>query len=125
MLDDVPFFDLITMAPQDVMHVILEGGLAHETRLFIEHCVAMQYFTLDQLNTAIQDFDYGYAERSNRPSVITVAHIQAPVTTLGNQKGAPFSLSEYNLLSRFNILDDLMFFRGWCSKKKKKLLCVC
>ena len=103
-LDNVPFFDLVSMAPQDVMHVILEGGLSHETRLLLEHCiVGMQYFTLDQLNQRIDDFPYGYAERSNKPSPITLAHIQAPGTSLGHQKGRDsdyfFRLRDYILFS--------------------------
>ena len=91
-LANVPDFDLIAMAPQDVMHVILEGGLSHETRLFLEHCVAAGYFDVGQLNDSLKTFPYGYAERSNKPSPITLAHLQAPGTSLSHQKGFLFFL---------------------------------
>ena len=88
-MDNVPGFNLIDMAPQDMMHVLIEGGLAHEMRLFIRYCVReAEYFTLAELNERIDSFAYGPQEKSNRPSPIKEAHIDGDTTGLPRQKAA-------------------------------------
>jgi len=93
------------MAPQDVMHVILEGALSHETRLFLRHCVAQGFFTIGQLNSAIDRFPYGYSERYNKPSAITQDQLNAEHTVLGGQKASQMWLLARVLLL---LIDNLV-----------------
>ena len=88
-VEAVPFFNLITMAPQDIMHTMFEGGVSHEIRLFLRYCIRdAQYFTLEELNRRIKNFPYGYQETSNKPSPIQDAHIDAAGPGLPRQKAA-------------------------------------
>ena len=63
--------------PQDIMHVLFEGVLQLEVHLMLKHflCVA-HYFTLDTLNTRIDNFAYSRTEARNRPpKSFTSGHI--------------------------------------------------
>lgn len=57
--------------PPDVMHDLLEGYLPYTLKLMLSHFITtLKLFTLDELNQAIKNFDYGYAETS-RPQCLT------------------------------------------------------
>ena len=86
-LDPAPFFDLIAMSPQDLMHTVLEGGLSHEMKLLLRHFVA-NYLDIDVLNQRIKEFDLGYQEVSNRPSPITQEHLNVQGPGLPGQKAS-------------------------------------
>ena len=54
------------------MHDVLEGGLQYEAKLVLKRFVYEEkYFTLDDLNFKLQNFDFGYMDTKNRPSPIT------------------------------------------------------
>ena len=70
-LNKVPKFDLCKCLPHDIMHVILEGVLPHHLKLLLQHCViTSKYFSLQNLNTQISTFSYGYSESVNAPRPI-------------------------------------------------------
>ena len=54
----------------DIMHDFLEGALQYEIKLFLHHVTTTGILSLDDLKYAIQSFDYGFADASNKPSVI-------------------------------------------------------
>jgi len=104
-LDDVPHFDLINMSPHDSMHIIIEGGLSHELRLLLNQWIFVDhFFTVAQLNDRIAAFDYGYMERSNKPSPITADQIQRNVTGLPGQKASQIWLLARSLMLLVNDL---------------------
>lgn len=43
-------FNLITMVPEDIMHVLFEGACVYEVKLALNNLVENMSFTLDQLN---------------------------------------------------------------------------
>ena len=54
--------------PQDIMHVLFEDVLHLEVRLMLKHFLHVEhYFTLDTLNTRIENFAYGSTEARNKP----------------------------------------------------------
>ncbi len=54
------------------MHDILEGGLQYEAKLMLRQFVCEdKYFTMQQLNYRIENFDFGYVDAKNRPTPIT------------------------------------------------------
>ena len=87
-LDIAPHFNLIEMAPQDFMHTVLEGGLSHEMKLYIRYCLDNFAIDLEELNRRIDNFNYGFQERSNKPSPIKDAHIDAQGPKLPHQKAS-------------------------------------
>ena len=66
-LNDVIGFSVVNGLPHDVMHDMLEGVINYEVRLFLQHCFTSKYFTIEQLNDRITNFDYGYSVSSKPP----------------------------------------------------------
>jgi hypothetical protein len=70
-LNQSRYFHVVGGLPGDAMHDVLEGLLQYETKEFLKYAINDQgYFRLEQLNHWIQDMDYGYADVSNKPSII-------------------------------------------------------
>ena len=56
------------------MHDVLEGALAYEAKLMLVQMITNnKYFTLDQLNTRLENMDLGYMEIKDRPNLISDA----------------------------------------------------
>lgn len=56
----------------DIMHDVLEGVLQYEAKLMLQVMVSKEnYFTLDELNSRIENFELGYMESKNRPTAIS------------------------------------------------------
>lgn len=54
------------------MHDILEGTLQYEAKLMLQVMVSKEnYFTLEELNSRIENFELGYMESKNRPTAIS------------------------------------------------------
>ena len=67
----------------DIMHDILEGALAYESKLMLERCIRQEkYFQLADLNHMITNFQFGYTEVRNRPTIISNATISGDDNTL-------------------------------------------
>ena len=56
----------------DIMHDVLEGTLQYEAKLMLQVMVNKEeYFTLEELNSRIENFELGYMESKNRPTAIS------------------------------------------------------
>lgn len=62
-LEEVPGFSVIQGLPHDIMHDLFEGVVPYELKLLLCHCVRSNYFTINQLNERIEQYDFG----SNNP----------------------------------------------------------
>ena len=69
-LCDLPDFDVTRQLPQDVMHTLLEGTVQYEVRLVLLHFIQTSELTLQQINGAINNHNYGYSEQSDKPGPI-------------------------------------------------------
>ena len=55
----------------DVMHDLLEGALQYEVKLMLkEFILCDHYFTLEHLNSKLDNMELGYMESKDRPSPI-------------------------------------------------------
>lgn len=70
-LNGVSYFDVCKCFPEDVMHILLEGVVPYETKLLLKLLIEDKCLTLNELNSRIESFDYGYMDRRNKPSPIT------------------------------------------------------
>ena len=69
------------------MHDVLEGVLQYECKGMLKVFIREEtYFTLDQLNERIKDFDYGYYNDKNKPSPISANTLNRTNNSL-KQKG--------------------------------------
>ena len=69
-LCDIPHFNLIDSFVQDPLHLLLEGVVPHELKLFLHFCIfEAKYFTCDWLNVQLNSFQYTYLE-ADRPEQI-------------------------------------------------------
>lgn len=86
-LNQSRYFHVIGGLPGDAMHDVLEGVLQYEAKEFLKYAINEQrYFTLEQFNQWIQDFDFGYTDASNRPSAIASQTLTSASNSL-KQKG--------------------------------------
>jgi len=70
-LNTLQSFHVLKGLPTDLMHDILEGSLQRTGKNLLKYYIEeAQIMTLDWLNAAIRDFDFGYCETGDIPSVI-------------------------------------------------------
>ena len=72
-LNELKYFHVCSGALiPDIMHDVLEGALQYEVKLMLNEMISSDsYFTLDTLNTRIENFELGYMEMKDRPTTIT------------------------------------------------------
>ena len=77
---------LFVMVVYHMIVCILEGVTSMEVKLLLKHCIAAQYFTLEEYNKSLVHFNYGYTE-SDRPVPIVQRHFQSdkPVRSSASQ----------------------------------------
>ena len=69
------YFNIAQCTPHDPLHVCLEGVFSYGTALILQIGLEAKLFTLNWLNTQIQNFPYSYLDRDNKPEEITRAQI--------------------------------------------------
>lgn len=97
-LNDLAYFHVCdgSLLP-DIMHDILEGTLQYEVKLMLQILIHTdKYFTLDQLNSWIENFELGYMESSNRPTTISAATINSGGNTL-KQNGTYVHMTDVSI----------------------------
>ena len=67
LLSKLSQFDIVKQLPEDIMHVLLEGSVQYEVRHTLQHFIDNGYFTLKQLNNALNNLSLGYHDERNRP----------------------------------------------------------
>ncbi len=75
-LNELKHFHVIGGLVPDLMHDLHEGVLSLILCKILKYCIKeKKYFTLDQLNDALQNFKYGHSEVKNKPSLIFKQHL--------------------------------------------------
>ncbi|XP_049330956.1 uncharacterized protein LOC125799085 isoform X2 [Astyanax mexicanus] len=72
-LNELNYFHCITGFPPDLLHDLLEGIVPVELCLCLKTLIGKKYFTLEELNTAIQRFPYKFSDKTNKPQAIPKA----------------------------------------------------
>ncbi|XP_051163764.1 uncharacterized protein LOC127283123 [Leptopilina boulardi] len=81
-LTEIESFDP-TVTPPDLTHDDWLGICVITTKLFLkELCLTLNLMTIEELNQRIAEFDYGYTEKSSKPSPITESRLQDPMKGL-------------------------------------------
>lgn len=63
-------FHVTTGYPPDVAHDLLEGIVPVELAQCFSLLISKKYFTLEKVNNLIQNFDYKWGDKTNRPHTI-------------------------------------------------------
>lgn len=90
-LNELTFFHVCngSLLP-DILHDLLEGTLQYEVKLMLQVMICTEkYFTLEELNSRIVNFELGYMESKNRPTAISSSTFHSNGNTL-KQNGAFF-----------------------------------
>jgi len=74
-LNRLTYFHAVTNFVQDVMHDIFEGVLAYDVPLICQCLITRGFFDISTLNHRIQTFDYGFADKANKPPVISSLNV--------------------------------------------------
>ena len=77
LLDIVGYSMLDWGLPHDCMHDLFEGVVDYEIKLVLLHCCQQGYFTLQQFNQWLIQFDYGHSETADKPTPITTLHLHS------------------------------------------------
>ena len=95
-MEDVPGFSVATCMPHDIMHDLFEGAVPLELKLLMAHCVQCGYFTIPELNSRMERYDFS----ENRPCLIDPAVIRNPTKGKVRQTASQMStlLHEFPLL---------------------------
>ena len=65
------FFHVVTGLLSDIMHDILEGVLPlHMKTMLHRFVIENKYFSLDELNSRLLHFPFGFTDSKNRPSIV-------------------------------------------------------
>lgn len=56
--------------PPDFLHDVLEGIVPIKLSLCLADFISKRYFTLDELNSEIQDFPFRFSDKTNRPQKV-------------------------------------------------------
>ena len=71
---DVKYFSLFNGGlPHDCMHDLLEGIGPKEIKLLLTHCISAKYFTLDEYNEVLRNFNYGYTDNDKPVSILATS----------------------------------------------------
>lgn len=69
MLKGLVFFNSVENSPFDIFHDLNQGTMKMEVKLALREYVCIKkYFTISQLNSRIQFFNYGFTDKSNKPT---------------------------------------------------------
>ncbi|KAJ8043231.1 hypothetical protein HOLleu_10228 [Holothuria leucospilota] len=82
-LNNLDKFHVIENVIPDVMHDFLEGIIPLEMFLVLSRLVEKEMITLEELNSRISCFGYGFIEQKNRPSPIKHTSILNPTKASG------------------------------------------
>ena len=92
---DVKYFSLFNGGlPHDCMHDLLEGIGPKEIKLLLTHCISAKYFTLDEYNEVLRNFNYGYTD-NDKP---------VPMLATSFAKDGPLRSSAGQMLTMFRNL---------------------
>lgn len=90
----------------DVMHDFLEGVLPLEIKLIISTLIEEEYFTLEELNTRLAAFNYGFVDMKNKPSPIQASALANPSGPSGQSAAQTNCLALYLPMIIGDLVDE-------------------
>ncbi|EDO36048.1 predicted protein [Nematostella vectensis] len=90
------YFHVVGGLPGDAMHDVLEGLLQYEVKEFLKYAMyEKRFLTLDNLKTSIRDFDYGYPDAANKPSLISSKKLNSGTNSLKQRASQMWCLGRF------------------------------
>ena len=87
-LCSLAYFDVCKCFPEDIMHILFEGIVPYETKIFLKYMIdERRYITLKHLNQVVDSFDFGYMNKKDRPTPLTRETINATTDAKLKQSG--------------------------------------
>lgn len=71
-LSDLKYFHVVDNPTADIMHDVCEGTIPFALKVLFKFCFKSKLFTLSELNSMIQFFDYGILYTKNKPSAVNL-----------------------------------------------------
>lgn len=71
-LGTAPYFHCVDTLPSDIAHDLFEGVVKDLLTSLLKHCVQQKYFTIDDLNSSLNEFRFAATDKSDKPSTIAV-----------------------------------------------------
>lgn len=88
-LSSMTHFDVCQCFPEDIMHILFEGIVPYETKLFLKYNIdERRCITVRRLNQLIESFDFGYMNRKDQPSPIVRESLNATHDAKLKQSGS-------------------------------------
>ena len=69
-LSEFPGFKVTEQLPQDSMHILLEGVIPDVVKCLLQHYISKDLITVDQINSRLMEFEYGYSQVKDKPEPI-------------------------------------------------------
>ena len=69
-LSKFPGFQVTEQLPQDLMHILLEGVIPDVVKCLLEYYISKDLITVDQINSRLMEFEYGYSQVKDKPEPI-------------------------------------------------------
>ena len=97
-LNQLSYYHVAENTCPDIMHDFLEGLLPIEMKLVLAELVAQGLFSLQDFNSRLHSFSYGFNDQSNKPSPIPQGKLLNPFGSSGQTSAQMHCLSLYFLL---------------------------
>ena len=83
--------------PHDIMHDIMEGAAPTEIKLLLSHCLSSKYFTLNNYNKLLLNFNFGYSENDKPEPILSTVFTKFNDSPLKSSASQMFYVT-YHLL---------------------------
>lgn len=95
-LNTLSYFHVVDNSTFDIMHDLLEGVVPLTVKLVLKELIDEEAFSLEELNSRIVSFSYGFVDKQNCPTPITMSSLMNPKGSSG-QKAAQMNCLFTNL----------------------------
>ncbi|KAJ8049893.1 hypothetical protein HOLleu_02837 [Holothuria leucospilota] len=95
-LNQIDGYHVVENVAPDVMHDFTEGIIPLEMHLVLQRLIEREMFTLEEINSRIISFNYGFVDKTNKPSPIKLSSLLNPSAASG-QTSAQMTCLALNL----------------------------
>lgn len=70
-LNSLQYFHVTEGMPSDIAHDLFEGAVCEVMTNIIGYCVREDYFTLEELNNIITNYEFSGIDKANKPTTVS------------------------------------------------------
>ena len=98
--EELPYFDVTTSLPPDIMHDLLEGVIPLVMKLVISRSHTEKHITIKEINEELQKICIGQNDKQNKPVQLTERLLKFGITGSASQKWCLFRLLPFVMAHR-------------------------